>query len=56
MARAKKRNFISRMLGGRFCYTRLHNRHNNGTRETNRIIRRRLKNNLRKEIAEYEEI
>lgn len=54
MARAKKRRFISRMLGKGWIYTSFHNKHNNGTRETNRVIRRRLKEQLRKEIVESE--
>lgn len=48
MAQAKKRGFVDRMLGT-YC-SDYHTKHNNGTRMTNKIIRRRLKRMLFKEI------
>ena len=53
VARAKKRGFIERILGTRCFCSDYHNKHNNGTRITNKIIRRKLKKMLQKEIDEY---
>lgn len=52
MARAKKRGFVDRILKT-YC-TDYGNSKNNGTRITNRIIRQRLKKQLRKEIQDSE--
>ena len=54
VAQAKKRGFVSRMLGT-YC-SDYHNKHNNGTRRTNRIIRKRLKKQLLKEVEKYREV
>lgn len=48
MARAKKRGFVNRILGT-YC-SDYANKRNRGTRITNKIIRRRLKRQLEKEI------
>ena len=52
VARAKKRGFVDRIL--RTYCTDYGNSKNNGTRITNRIIRQRLKKQLRKEIEDSE--
>lgn len=54
VARAKKRGFVERILGTRCYCSDFYSKNKKSSKITNKIIRRRLKHLLQKEIGEYE--